>query len=145
MEYIREMLLRQRTALARLMLGGAAEETSETVSAPAADRREAAVPAGVYTRATRGRELDEEGFLHASWPEQVSKVAKRIYPDRPSDLVILEIDVGRVEAAGIAVDIEADVDGKGRGYPHIMGPLPVSAVVRLRRTKWIGREFVVVA
>ena len=52
---------------------------------------------------------------------------------------------GVVEAAGIAVDIEADVDGKGRGYPHIMGPLPVSAVVRLRRTKWIGREFVVVA
>jgi uncharacterized protein (DUF952 family) len=99
----------------------------------------------VYTRATRGRELAEEGFLHASWPEQVSKVAKRVYPDRPSDLVILEIDVGRVEAAGIAVDIEADVDGKGRGYPHIMGPLPVSAVVRLRRTKWIGREFVVVA
>lgn len=106
---------------------------------------EAAVPEGVYTRATRGKDLAEEGFLHASWPEQVSKVAKRVYPDRPSDLVILEIDVGRVEAAGIAVDIEADVDGKGRGYPHIMGPLPVSAVVRLRRTKWIGREFVVVA
>ena len=57
---------------------------------------EAAVPEGVYTRATRGRDLAEEGFLHASWPEQVSKVAKRIYPDRPSDLVILEIDVGRV-------------------------------------------------
>ena len=106
---------------------------------------EAAVRSGSYTRATRGRSLAEEGFLHASWPEQVSKVAKRIYPDRPSDLVILEIDVGRVEAAGIAVDIEAAVDGKGRGYPHIKGPLPVSAVLRLRRTKWIGREFVVVA
>ena len=39
MEYIREMLLRQRTALARLMLGGAAEEPSETASAQAADRR----------------------------------------------------------------------------------------------------------
>lgn len=106
---------------------------------------EAAVRSGSYTRATRGRDLAEEGFLHASWPEQVSKVAKRVYPDRPSDLVILEIDVARVEAAGIAVDIEADVDGKGRGYPHIKGPLPVNAVVRLRRTKWIGREFVVVA
>ena len=45
MEYIREMLLRQRTALARLMLGGAAEEPSETASAPAADRQEAAAPA----------------------------------------------------------------------------------------------------
>ena len=47
MEYIREMLLRQRTALARLMLGGASEEPSETASAQAADRREAAVPAEV--------------------------------------------------------------------------------------------------
>ncbi|WP_422117220.1 DUF952 domain-containing protein [Brachybacterium sp. UNK5269] len=106
---------------------------------------EAAVRSGCYTRSTRGRDLAEVGFLHASWPEQISKVAKRIYPDRPEDLVILEIDAGRVEAAGVAVDIEADVDGKGRGYPHINGPLPVSAVMRLRRTKWIGREFVVVA
>src|SRR5699024_4916260 len=106
---------------------------------------EAAVPSGSYTRATRDRDLAQEGFIHASWPEQVSKVAKRIYPDRPADLVILEIDVGRVEAAGIAVDIEADVDGKGRGYPHTKGPLPVSAVLRLRRTKPTGRQLVVVA
>lgn len=61
MEYIREMLLRQRTALARLMLGGAAEETSETASAQAADRREAAVPAergtGRSEMAAGGREV----------------------------------------------------------------------------------------
>ena len=61
MEYIREMLLRQRTALARLMLGGAAEEPSETASAPAADRREAAVPmdrgTGPSEMAAGGREV----------------------------------------------------------------------------------------
>lgn len=39
MEYIREMLLRQRTALARLLLGGAPEEAAETASAPAAVRQ----------------------------------------------------------------------------------------------------------
>src|SRR5699024_3690989 len=94
---------------------------------------------------TRDADLSETGHIHASWPEQASSVAKRVYPDRPDDLVILEIDVGRVEAAGVAVDIEADDDGRGRGYPHIKGPLPSGAVVRLRRTKWIGREFVVVA
>lgn len=44
---------------------------------------EAAVRAGSYTRATRHRDLADEGFIHASWPEQVSKVAKRVYPDRP--------------------------------------------------------------
>lgn len=105
---------------------------------------EAAVREGRYTRSTRGRTLDEVGFIHACFPEQVSMVAKRVYPDRPGDLVILEIDAARVEAIGTAVDIEAD-DRGGRGYPHINGPLPISAVVRMRRTKWIGREFVVVA
>ena len=106
---------------------------------------EAAVREGSYTRATRGADLAAEGFVHACWPEQVSMVAKRVYTDRPTGLVILESDVARVEAAGIAVDIEGDVDGRGRGYPHINGPLPIGAVLRLRRTKWIGREFVVVA
>lgn len=106
---------------------------------------EQAVRDGSYRRSTRDVELAEAGFLHACWPEQVSMVAKRVYPDRPEGLVILEIDVARVEAAGIAVDIEADHQDAGRGYPHIKGPLPVQAVLRLRRTKWIGREFVVVA
>lgn len=105
---------------------------------------DAAVREGRYTRSTRGRSLEDVGFIHACFPEQVSMVAKNVYPDQPGDLVILEIDTARVEAAGVAVDIEADDHG-GDGYPHIMGPLPISAVLRMRRTKWIGREFVVVA
>ena len=35
MEYIREMLLRQRTALAWLMLGAGGRDTAEASSAPA--------------------------------------------------------------------------------------------------------------
>ncbi len=59
---------------------------------------EAAVRDGAYAQSTRGRDLDRVGFVHACWPEQVSMVAKRVYPpDRPDDLVILEIDVARVE------------------------------------------------
>lgn len=105
---------------------------------------EEAVRDGRYTHSTRGQQLAETGFIHAAWPEQVSIIAKRLYPDRPADLVILEIDVARVEAAGVAVDIEPDPAG-GRGWPCIRGPLPIDAVLRMRRTKWIGREFVVVA
>jgi uncharacterized protein (DUF952 family) len=86
------------------------------------------------------------GYIHATWPEQISAVAKRLYPDRPADLVILEIDSNRVQAEGIAVDVEEDTTGlPGVSYPHIMGPLPIQSVVRLRGTRWIGREFVVVA
>ncbi|MDO5662361.1 MAG: DUF952 domain-containing protein [Brachybacterium sp.] len=110
-----------------------------------------AVAEGTYTHSTRGRGLAEQGYIHACMPEQVSAVAQRIYPDRPEDLVILEIDVHRVQASGVAVERQpgtTDLDGAevpGQIYPHILGPLPISAVVRLRRTRWIGREFVVIA
>lgn len=108
-----------------------------------------AVRTGVYTHSTRGRSLAEEGFIHASWPEQVSALARRLYPEHPEDLVILEIDVARVEAAGIEVEVEIEPHPGGgdtaQGYPHILGAPPVDAVVRIRRTRWIGAEFVVVA
>ncbi|MCS6712567.1 DUF952 domain-containing protein [Brachybacterium sp. EF45031] len=109
------------------------------------DSWRSAVRQGVYTCSTRGRSLEEVGFIHASLPEQISQVAKAVYPDHPADLVILEIDVARVEATGVVVEFERDLAGGGEAYPHIRGPLPIDAVLRLRRTRWIGREFVVIA
>ena len=58
MEYIREMLLRQRTALARLMLGAGGRNTAEASSAPA-HAGETDLPesgAGRRTAASGGRE-----------------------------------------------------------------------------------------
>lgn len=108
---------------------------------------EAAVTSGVYTVSTRDRDLADIGYLHASWPEQISSVARRVYPDRPDDLVILEIDVERVEQTGVHVEFEPGTDGDdaSQTYPHIRGPLPIASVVRVRRTRWVGREFVVIA
>lgn len=106
-----------------------------------------AVRSGRYTTSTRGRDLADVGYIHASWPEQISTVARRVYPDRPDDLVILEVDVDLAERAGVHVEFEPGSDGDDaqQSYPHILGPLPIAAVVRVRRTKWVGREFVVVA
>ena len=73
---------------------------------------EDAVPRGVYERSTRGRDLGETGFIHATLPEQISVVAKRVYPDRPAGLVILEIDVHRVEEAGGVVSFEEGKIGR---------------------------------
>lgn len=107
---------------------------------------ESAQRRGRFDSATRGATVAETGFIHTCLPEQVSMVAKRVYPDRPEDLVILEIAVQRVQAAGIAVAFEEDTIGwTGQVYPHIHGALPLDTVVRIRRTKWVGREFVVVA
>ena len=53
MEYIREMLLRQRTALGRLMLGGGRAEEPETAAAsPATERTSPAAPAPWETDGT---------------------------------------------------------------------------------------------
>lgn len=108
---------------------------------------EESVRQGSHRCSTRGKDLTEVGYLHASWPEQISAVARRVYPDRPDDLVILEIDVERVEQAGVHVEFEPGTDGDDgqQTYPHILGPLPVAAVMRVRRTRWVGREFVVIA
>ena len=53
MEYIREMLLRQRTALGRLMLGGgSAEEPEAAAASPATERTS---PAAQNLRRNRQR------------------------------------------------------------------------------------------
>ncbi|GLW06172.1 hypothetical protein Misp01_13020 [Microtetraspora sp. NBRC 13810] len=80
---------------------------------------------GVYTTSTRGRSLAEEGFIHASRAHQVAAVADAFYAsDR--DLLVLVIDEDRVEPE---IRYE-DVPGGEEPFPHIYGPLDVTAVLR---------------
>src|ERR1700742_3809127 len=69
--------------------------------------------------------LDHEGFIHCSTPEQVIEVAGRLFQGR-SDLVLLVIDPDRVTA-----EIRREDGGNGKFYPHIYGPLNVSAVTKI--------------
>jgi glutathione S-transferase len=82
---------------------------------------------GGYRVSTRGRTLDEQGFIHASTASQVATVANAVYGE-DDDLVVLVIDEERV---GAAVVYEA-VPGSDELYPHIYGPLNVDAVVGTR-------------
>jgi uncharacterized protein (DUF952 family) len=93
-----------------------------------ADRGEwqAAVEAGEYRVSTRGVTLAEQGFIHCSLRHQVRGVAEAIFSDA-DDLVLLVIDSGLV-----AAPIRYEVPEPGAdAYPHIYGPLPVSAVTRV--------------
>jgi uncharacterized protein (DUF952 family) len=90
-----------------------------------ADRGEwlAAVPVGEYCVSTRGVALAEQGFIHCSLRHQVRGVADAVFADA-DDLVLLVIDSGLVTAP-----IRYEVPEPGaEAYPHIYGPLPVSAV-----------------
>jgi uncharacterized protein (DUF952 family) len=71
----------------------------------------------------RGASLDHEGFIHCSRPEQVVEVAGRLFQGR-RDLVLLVIDPDLVTP-----EIRWEDGGNGNFYPHIYGPLNVSAVV----------------
>lgn len=79
---------------------------------------------GPYERSTIGRSLVEEGFIHCSTASQVAATAQRFYSGR-DDVLVLEIDPSRLEAEVRHEDLAA----AGEQFPHVYGPVPLSAVV----------------
>lgn len=87
----------------------------------AADAWAEAARAGVY----EADSLAAEGFIHCSDPDQVVRVANARFRNR-RDLMLLQIAVARLEAPLRYENLE----GGDERFPHIYGPLPLSAVVR---------------
>ncbi|MEV0220182.1 DUF952 domain-containing protein [Streptomyces sp. NPDC050704] len=87
---------------------------------------DAARATGTYEMSTRGRTLQEEGFIHCSTRTQLPRVADFLYGayEGPDELVVLVIDAERL---GAPLKYEAPEPG-GEEFPHIYGPLPVDAV-----------------
>ena len=73
-----------------------------------------------YRRSTIDRSLDDEGFIHCSYREQVQGVADRFYRGR-TDVLLLTIDTCKVAAEVRTEDL----------FPHIYGALPIGAVIRV--------------
>ena len=88
----------------------------------------AARTAGSYTTSTRGVSLAEEGYIHCSFARQVVATAARFYAD-VDDVLVLRIDPARL---GAPVVVE-DLFDTGEAFPHVYGPIPVGAVVEVRR------------
>ena len=86
---------------------------------------------GEYRISTRGQSLEQVGFIHASYVDQLEGTHQRFYAD-VSDLRLLVIDPTRLEAHGIAVCPEA-APGSGEPFPHLYGPLPLDAVCLVER------------
>ncbi|BBX22246.1 glutathione S-transferase [Mycolicibacter terrae] len=77
--------------------------------------------------ALRPESLNRVGFVHLSTPQQVHLPANRLYRGR-TDLVLLQVDPAKV---GAPVRWEPGVPGDPESmlFPHLYGPLPVSAVI----------------
>jgi uncharacterized protein (DUF952 family) len=72
----------------------------------------------------RAPSLETEGFIHCSTPAQVVHVGDWFYRDVP-DLVLLCIDPGKLTSE---LMWEASSDAFAGEFPHVYGPIPVSAV-----------------
>ena len=94
----------------------------------------AAQRAGEYTVSTRGRSLEEEGFIHCSFADQVEGIANRYYSDL-DELVLLTVDPSLLSSELV---VEEPFPGAPERYPHVYAPIPVSAVVDT--TPWRRRS-----
>lgn len=81
---------------------------------------------GSYTTSTLGRTLAEEGFIHASRGDQWQGVRDRFYAGVEEPLVLLVIDSGLLTSPVL----DEVPDGATETFPHIYGPLNVTAVVQ---------------
>jgi uncharacterized protein (DUF952 family) len=87
---------------------------------------EEAIRTGTYTTSTRGRTLEQEGFIHGASDEQVPGILAVFYGDVTEPLVVLGIDTD-------LLDVPWREDQVGdQTFPHVYGPLPARAVVDVR-------------
>jgi glutathione S-transferase len=83
---------------------------------------------GVVIDSTRDLTLDEEGFIHCSYAEQVAATATRFYGDLP-EVVLLSIDPTHLNAPVV----EEDLAGSGEPFPHVYGPIDLAAIIDARQ------------
>ncbi|MGQ4597708.1 DUF952 domain-containing protein [Nocardia sp. R6R-6] len=74
--------------------------------------------------------LEEAGYIHLSAPRQVHLPANRLFAGR-RDLVLLRIDPGRLNSP-IKWEPGVPTDPESMLFPHLYGPLPVSAVTAVQ-------------
>ena len=84
---------------------------------------------GSYRISTRGRSLEQVGFIHTSYAHQIEATYRRFYGDL-GELRLLCIDPGRLQPLGVELRVEP-APGSGELFPHLYGPLPLDAVVQV--------------
>lgn len=92
---------------------------------------------GEYRLSTKGRTLEEQGFIHGGTAAQVAPVANLIYGS-DEGLIVLAIDEQRLTSP-LRLD---PAPGWDEPFPHIYGPLNVDAVVAtLPLTRTAGQTY----
>ncbi len=85
----------------------------------------AALQHGEYRVSTRGLSLEQVGFIHLSWQEQVQDTFDRFYADAGAVLSL------RIDPKLVSAPLRADAIHTGVLFPHLYGPLPIASVVEV--------------
>jgi uncharacterized protein (DUF952 family)/uncharacterized glyoxalase superfamily protein PhnB len=88
---------------------------------------EAAQRVGAYRISTLDRSLEQQGFIHLSYADQVRAVADRFYGGVDDELVLLSIDPSKLTAPVVTEPGE----GTAQSFPHLYGELATDAVRRV--------------
>ena len=90
---------------------------------------EDALKVGTYSLSTKGKTLEEVGFIHGSFADQVEEVAGFVFAGSTEELVVLHLNIDKLESHDIVVRVEAASNGKS--YPHIYAAIPCELVDRV--------------
>jgi uncharacterized protein (DUF952 family) len=87
---------------------------------------ENALKVGTYSLSTKGKTLEEVGFIHGSFEDQIEEVAGFVFAGSDEELVLLHLDSEELQAVGIEVRVEIAKNGKS--FPHVYGAIPCDLV-----------------
>ena len=87
---------------------------------------EDALKVGTYSLSTKGKTLEEVGFIHGSFADQVEEVAGFVFAGTTEELVVLHLNIENLASRGIEVRVEEASNGKS--YPHIYGSITCELV-----------------
>ena len=79
--------------------------------------------------------LHSEGYIHCSTREQLEETANHYFADA-DEVLVLFIDASKLDA-----DVVYEKASRGGEYPHIYGPMNISAVVKSKKYRRRGNRF----
>ena len=99
---------------------------------------EDALKVGTYSLSTKGKTLEEVGFIHGSFADQVEEVAGFVFAGSTEELVVLHLNIDILESHGILVRVEEASNEKS--YPHIYGAIPCDLVDHVSPAQMSGEN-----
>ncbi len=88
---------------------------------------QAAIQRGEYRVSTRGMSLEQVGFIHLSWQEQLQDTVEGRFLSADAGAVLTL----RINPKLVSAPLRADAIPTGVLFPHLYGPLPLASVVEV--------------